>query len=884
MNITQVEKNIKNLLHNFSEKTFIFDLLFAYGIPKSTITLLKKGNRNLSKHENQIILKKKLFFQEAIEKDLHEVINALRDEEATYRHDPRFIVVTDYKTILAIDTKTEETLDIVFDALDKHYDFFLPWSGMEKTHHKNENPADVKAAERMAKLYDEILKDNKFHTHADFHKLNIFLSRLLFCFFAEDTGIFHDGLFTNSISSHTQIDGSDLGEYLSEVFEVLNTDDNRRNGYPEYLNIFPYVNGGLFSTSYELPKFSLRSRKMIIESGELNWAEINPDIFGSMIQAVTHPDLRGGLGMHYTSVPNIMKVIEPLMLNNLREEFKKYRDNIKKLEHILVKLAHIRIFDPACGSGNFLIIAYKEIRKLEIEVFLRLQAINPQISIPYSWISLSQFYGIELDDFAREIAVLSLWLIEHQMNILFKETFGHTHPPLPLKEGGNIYCGNATRLNWEVVCPKDKHSILYIFGNPPYVGYSDRDAVQKKDMDYVFDEVGKVKRLDYIGCWFKKAADYIQGTNAKYAFVSTNSICQGEQVSLLWPYIFSKQQEILFAHTSFKWSNNAKLNAGVTCVIVGIQNRSDSDKFLFSESNKKIVKSINPYLIEGSPLFMEQRRTPISDFPEMALGSSAIDGGHLMLSVEERSHFLLSNPKSAQFIKPFVGGADVIDGNERYCIWIGDDQMDVALSIPEIKERIDLCREYRLSAGRDARKAADVPHRFYYRKYKDQEAIVFPMTSSERRKYIPVGISQKGVVISNGLFVIYSASPFIFGLISSLMHMVWTHAVSGRLRRDIRYSVNLTYNNFPFPPVSEIQKELITSLALNIISVREQYPDRTLSELYNPDKMPDNLIQAHLHLDNAVESCYRKKPFDSDEERLGYLFKYYEKMIGVQDV
>lgn len=522
MNIAQIEDNLQKLVENCSEEEFIYELMLAYGLPKNTITLLKKGNRNLSKKDGQIILKKKLFFQAISTSDLHTTIDTLRKTKETFRHDPRFIIVTDHKTLLAIDIKTEDTLDISIKEIAKHFDFFLPWAGMEKAQFKTENPADVKAAERMARLYDEILKDNLFKKPAELHALNVFLSRLLFCFFSEDTDIFERASFTGSISSHTQQDGSDLDSYLNRLFEVLNTE--HRTDQPEYLKAFPYVNGGLFGHKYFAPKFTRRSRKMLLDCGELDWSAINPDIFGSMIQAVVHPDQRGGMGMHYTSVPNIMKVIEPLFLNELKEEFEKHHDNKGKLEQLLERLERIRIFDPACGSGNFLIIAYKELRKLEIDIFQRINELSSTPQLPLSRIKLSQFYGIELDDFAHEVAILSLWLAEHQMNVKFREVFGKSTPSLPLKEGGNIIHGNATRIDWENVCPKNKDVETYVLGNPPYLGFLQQDKNQKQDMDVVFGDLKTIKKLDYISCWFFQGAKYIQNNVAALAFVSTNSL------------------------------------------------------------------------------------------------------------------------------------------------------------------------------------------------------------------------------------------------------------------------------------------------------------------------------------------------------------------------
>lgn len=888
MNIAQIENNIQQLLTSVNRDSFIYDLILAYGQPKSTITRLQKGGLNLSKVPDEVAWKKKLFFKTAIHEDLHELFSAVRTNAKANKHDPRFIIVTDFETLLAVDRKTQDILDIQFHDLAKHFDFFLPWAGMEKAQHQLENPADVKAAERMAKLYDEILKDNPTHNEAEVHNLNVFLSRLLFCFFAEDTGIFEENQFTNSLQSHTQQDGSDLNTYLDKLFEVMNTNHVNRNNLPAYLELFPYVNGGLLRNNHPAPSFSRRSRQAIIDSGGLQWKDINPDIFGSMIQTVITPEHRGGLGMHYTSVPNIMKVIEPLFLNDLYEEFEAAKGNSRKLYALLSHIWRIKIFDPACGSGNFLIIAYKELRRLEMKIYKELDLLKEKVGSgkfefgdsAYSQINLGNYYGIELDDFAHEIAVLSLWLAEHQMNQEFFKEFGHTKPALPLTETGNIVHGNATRLDWEIVCPKNEGDEIYILGNPPYLGFNERSKEQKADMDFALTNSGNIQRLDYIGCWFVKATDFIANSNSKYAYVSTNSICQGEQVSLLWPHVFLRNQEIFFAFQPFKWTNNAKGNAGVTCVILGIQNSMSNEKRIYNDGRRKTVKSISPYLIEGNPIIMSQRKIPISKLPEMMLGSSGIDGGHLILSTEDKEKFISTNPVSKKFIKPFIGGGDFIDGSERFCLWIDDDHINEALQIELIKDRVEKCKNYRLTAGRDAKKAANVAHRFFYRKHQEKDAIILPMTSSERRHFLPVGFLTNRAIASNGVFVIYDSEPFVMSILSSRIHMIWTQAVSGKLESRIRYSVNLAYNCFPFPNISELQKKELDKHVYSVLAEREANSEKTLAQLYDPDKMPQGLREAHHQNDLAVERCYRSKPFESDEERLEYLFKLYEQMIA----
>ncbi|WP_420580199.1 class I SAM-dependent DNA methyltransferase [Reichenbachiella sp.] len=903
MNIAQIENNLQQLMKSFDRETFIYRLLRAYGLPKASITRLKKGNLNLSKIPGEISWKKKLVFKEEFEKDLHLTITELAHG---IKYAQRFVVVTDYQTLLAIDTKTDEKLDIELKDLPKHYDFFLPWAGMEKAQHADENPADVKAAERMAKLFDEIKKDNPDNSPEFVHGLNVFLSRLLFCFFAEDTKIFKPGQFTKAISSHTQTDGSDLNQYMDKLFDVLNTPEKQREGLPVYLSEFPYVNGGLFEKKIQAPKFTRRSRQAIIDSGELDWSAINPDIFGSMMQAVITPEHRGGLGIHYTSVPNIMKVIEPLFLDDLYISFEKAQSNPKKLNELLYRLSKIKIFDPACGSGNFLIIAYKELRRLEIKIIRHLQELKQIASgfgakteqltfIPksqvdlaasfevelFSRIQLNQFYGIELDDFAHEIAQLSLWLAEHQMNAEFKQEFGQSKPTLPLKDAGLIVHGNACRIDWEEVCPKEKNDEVYILGNPPYVGSTWQSKSQKNDMSNVFDSVKGHKKLDYISCWLYLSAKYISNNSSKSGLVATNSICQGEQVSLLWPNIIDLNVEIFFGHTSFNWSNNAKGKAGVTCVIIGLKSDLNySSKYIFSNGHKTSVENINPYLISGRNVMIAKRSKPVSKLPEMVYGNKPVDGGNLLLTTNEKNEILKLYPNASKFFKRILGSQELIHSKERWCLWIEDGLKKEAEGIPPIRSRILSVKKLRLaSKDSGANRMANKPHQFREMYCAKENSIILPAVSSENRDYIPLGYFDNNTVVTNRNFALYDPMPYVFGVITSKMHNVWVRAIAGRLRTDINYSSTLCYNAFPFPSISSQRISEITQCVFRILSEREKYPEKTLAELYDPDKMPDGLREAHHANDIVIEKCYRSRTFENDEERLEHLFKLYEKMI-----
>jgi hypothetical protein len=907
MNIAQIEINLQNLIKTLSKETFIYELLLAYGLPKASITRLQKGNLNLSKVDGEISWKKKLFFQEEYKDDLHLTISELIK---SIKHQQRFVIVTDYNLFLAADTKTGEKLDIELQELPKHFDFFLPWAGMEKAQHRNENPADVKAAERMAKLFDEIKKDNVAASEDDSHALNVFLSRLLFCYFAEDTHIFQDGQFTNAISSHTAVDGSNLNSYLETLFEVLNTDKKDRKGLSAYLDSFPYVNGGLFKDPHPVPVFSRKSRQLCIDAGEMNWKDINPDIFGSMFQGVIDPDKRGSLGAHYTSVPNIMKVIEPLFLDELREEFEKSKNSPKKLNELLYRLSKIKIFDPACGSGNFLIIAYKELRRLEIAIIHHLQELqkiasgfkskNEQLSfIPkaqltlaasfqvdlFSRIQLSQFFGIEIDDFAHEIAQLSLWLAEHQMNVEFQKEFGKSSPTLPLKEAGKIVCGNACRLDWEEVCPKKEGDEIYILGNPPYIGGRMQNVSQKEDLTIAYSGFGKAPKVDYISCWFLKSAVFSREINSKYAFVTTNSINQGEQVSMIWKHILDNSQEIFFAHKGFKWENNAKKNAAVIVSIIGVRNVSNEPKYLMEGNLKGSVDNISPYLINAKNTFIDKRSTPISCLKRMEYGNMAIDGGFLILSHFEKESLIASNPESENIIRRIYGAQEYLNGIERYCLWIKDEDLAEATRIPEINKRIEQVREKRQNGNDDGViELANKPHQFREMKDAENFSLILPTVSSERREYIPIGFIDQGNVIIAPNQVIYDPSPFLLGLLCSKMHMTWMRTTAGRLKSDYRYSSSLVYNTFPFPPISDQRKQEITQCVFRILEERERHSEKTLAQLYDPDKMPDGLREAHQQNDLAIERCYRSRPFESDEERLEYLFKLYEKMIAEEKI
>jgi hypothetical protein len=873
MNIAQIENNLQLLVNSFDEHTFIYEFLLAYGQPKASIKRLQDGGLNLSKNDREILWKKKIFFKETSDTDLHDLIDDLRIDDRISKHSPRFIIVTDYKNLLARDTKTADTLDIGILEIHRYFDFFLPLAGMEKAQHQFENPADVKAAERMGKLYDEIKKDNPTDTEENVHNLNVFLTRLLFCFFAEDTNIFEKSQFTHSLINHSQEDGSDLHTHFERLFQVMNTPDNQRVSMPEFLNSFPYVNGGLFRSQHNIPQFSRKSRTAIIESGELDWSAINPDIFGSMIQAVITPEHRGGLGMHYTSVPNIMKVIEPLFLNDFYDEFEASKGNHKRLRQLLNRIWNTKYFDAACGSGNFLIITYKELRKLEMKIFKELN------EMALSNLSLNQFYGIELDDFAHEVAILSLWLAEHQMNQVFFKEFGRSKPALPLTSAGNIIHGNACRLDWESVCPKDDAEI-YILGNPPFLGQRNQLQSHQNDMSYAFKGYDNFKNLDYVSIWFLLASKYISETTNKFAFVTTNSITQGTQVNMIWPKIFQFKLEIFFAHKNFKWSNNAKSNAGVTVCIIGLSSPSKKLKSLYFEDKIYTMDYINPYLSFGKKsIIVTKRFNMLSPLPKMEGGNQPREGGYLILSQEEKNTLINNNTEIKNYIRPLTGSNELLNNIQRYCIWIQADSFKNAIKIEEIKKRIDKIRELRRNGNSLEKNFIEYSYRFVQNNEAKVDQLVIPIVSSENREYIPIGYIKSNYIVLSSANVIYDAQPFVFSILSSRMHNLWAREFSGKLESRIRYSAGVCYNSFPFPNISDDLKNELSNHTLNILEAREKHSEKTLSQLYDPTKMPIELSNAHIQNNFAVERCYRSKPFESDEERLEYLFKLYEQMI-----
>lgn len=878
----EIEQKLQKLKENTDLNEIGYLILSAFGTSDTYIRRYKSGKGNLSRDEG-ILIKKSLAYRAAPTLQLTQTLEVMKNDEYTARQKPRILAVSDGKTILAFDPKFKETYENRVDKLWLDFQFFDPLRGIDKYVITQENLADVKAAEKMARLHSEIRRFNEFSSENDLHDLNVFMTRLLFCFFAEDTAIFEKGAFSDFIRRYTQEDGSNLTDALDEVFNVMN--EPVHIGRSKIFAQFPYVNGGLFNTQISIPRMGMRARKLILECSELNWGEINPDIFGSMMQSVVTPELRGGLGMHYTSVPNIMKVIQPLFMNELEEVFANGFDNAKKLDQLLIRISKIKFFDPACGSGNFLIITYKELRRLEIRIWKRMAEITGLRLLPYSNISINQFYGIELDGFAHEIAMLSLWLAEHQMNAEFSRVFADVKiDALPLKNINTIVQGNACRVDWNEICPHNPDEEVYVFGNPPYLGARLQSDEQKSDMAYALSDIRGFNNLDYISIWFYLGAKYIENSASKYAFVSTNSICQGEQVGLLWNNIFKFKLEINFTHTSFKWTNNAKFNAGVTCVVIGVCQKSNKEKIIYNENKIEKTNFINAYLTKGSNVIVESRRKSLSKFPVLSFGSMPNDKGALILDKYAKDKLIEDYPESDIFVKKFLGSQEFIRGEDRYCLWIDDDMRNKAIEFEPIKDRIEKVFKSRIKSKRiTTQSLADLSHRFGEVRYKPTNAIIIPAVSSERREYLPIGFLEKDTVISNSAFALYDAQLWLFGILTSKIHNAWVRAVGGSLETRIRYSATLCYNTFPFPTISETKKKEIEAFAEEVLLTRQNHTEKTLAQMYDPGKMPKDLREAHHALDLAVDNCYPGAPFKSDEERLEVLFKMYEKLINKKE-
>lgn len=887
---TECEDQIQSIINEPNHEGFVYDFLSVYEkIPKATITKLRKGLNNLSKEPGEVYLKNKLYFKQT-DSDLMQAYVDVQARVNELGTKPRFIIVTDYKQLLAKDTKTHDSLDIEFSKLPQKFKFFLAWNGIEKADSDKEYPADIRAAERFAKLYDVVVKDNP---HASRKGLNLFLIRVLFCLFAEDTNIFENNLFTNRVKQMTKEDGTDFDAFVSQLFGVLDFEKSQRPvDTPSWLNDFPYVDGDLFKDPHESLVFSSKSRKLIIDAGELlNWNQVNPDILGSMIQAVASEDSRSHLGMHYTSVPNIMKVIKPLFLDGLCEDFEAAKGNEDKLQKLYDRIGNIKFMDPACGSGNFLIITYKELRQLEIDILKELNRMGIATMYVPS-VTLDQFYGIEIDDFACDVTRLSLWIAEHQMNKQLEKAIDNAvRPTLPLQHAGAIVCGNALRIDWNDVLPHESEDEVYLFGNPPYLGSSLQNQEQKQDLKAIAELyfIKGYKKLDYVSGWFIKGAEFCYKSLGRYAFVSTNSICQGEQVAILWPAVLDKVT-IDFAYQSFTWNNNAKGNAAVIVVIIGLSSKSlfNDNKYLFRGSSYRLVDNISPYLTPSkSNVIVSKSKKSLFNLPTMYRGNMPTDGGGLIINRDDLSKV----PSEVKpFIHKFVGSKDSINGTERFVLWLTQSEYEDFKNNGFVKNRISIVEKMRLaSKKKSTNKLASYPWRFEFISQPNNysgNTILLPRVSSKNRPYMPMSVLDSNEIVSDTATAIYNAPLYLFGLLESAMHMVWMKNIGGRLKNDYRYSSDLVYNTFPVPNLSTRRKNEIEQLVWKILDIRDE-EGGTLAELYgsplaekNPKPMNPILLAAHQELDEVVDRAYRDRPFKDDNERLALLLDMYSKKVN----
>lgn len=911
MNPVEIEEAVTELAERpFDAAEFPYQFLAAFGNKDTTIKRLRAGSTNGSDLPDGVLQRNNIHIAVAAAGAVTQTLAALRASPATAKAKARFILATDGDDFEAEELESGETVACAYADFPNHFGFFLALAGITTVKPIRESAFDIRATGRLNRLYVELLKDNPDWGTADRRPdMNHFMARLIFCFFAEDTDIFNgEDLFTATIEQMSARDSSNTHEVIGELFRAMNTPVAQRGSFAvaRWADGFPYVNGGLFSGSPAVPRFSRIARSYLLHIGGLDWTKINPDIFGSMIQAVADDEERGALGMHYTSVPNILKVLNPLFLDDLRARLEEAGDNSRMLLNLRRRMARIRVFDPACGSGNFLVIAYKEMRAIEAEINKRREETDRASEIP-----LTNFRGIELRDFPAEVARLALIIAEFQCDVLYRGQKLALAEFLPLNAQNWITCGNALRIDWLSVCPptgtgvkhyaddlfhtpldqaqidfENEGGETYICGNPPYSGKGKKEAEQLSDMDFILGRrTEKYGYVDYVGCWFVLAADYCRCTKAAAALVATNSICQGRQLPQLWPHVLSKDIRITFAHHSFKWSNNAAHNAGVIVVIIGIGRRETSaTPTIYDGEFSRTVSHINAYLIEGADLFVESVPTPRSEgLPPMQTGSVPNDGGNLILAPDEVHRLTGAYPSAEQFVHTFFGSEDFLQGLTRFCLVVPDNDIGIARSIEPIVDRLNRIAELRAeSKKKETREQlAKVPHRFQHRgEIPERQAIIVPSVSSERREWFPAGVLPAGTVISNLAFMINDAPLWNLALVASRLHLVWIATVCGKLKTDFRYSNTLGWNTFPVPTLTEKNKADLTRCAEDILLAREHHFPATIADLYDPERMPADLREAHECNDEVLEHIYIGRRFRNDTERLEKLFDLYTKMTA----
>ncbi|MDW5286705.1 DNA methyltransferase [Alteromonas macleodii] len=883
LNIVDIENGLEELANrNLSPEEYGKELIALFS-SSATLKRLGTSKANTSEFENGLLWREKIHYVPCAPGQLNATIDAVKKSDKTLKAKVRLVVVNDGSHILVYDRKYDELTDCTIDKIKDEPQLFLPLAGQEGFRREVESEVDIKATGKLAKVYDALIERNpEWLEGGKRHALNHFMTQIIFCLFAEDTGIFPKDIFTKALKNRAGSDGEHATQVITEIFGVLDLDEPYRKDIASWLMEFPYVNGGLFSGEILIPVFTSKAYRYLLETAALDWKHINPDILGSSIQAIVDPTMRGNLGMHYTSVPNILKTLEPLFLNELRDELLKARHSKKQINAFLERLSKIVVFDPACGSGNFLVIAYRELRKLELQALDALRDLEGGASLAFGFstvISLSNFYGIEYADFAAETAKLALWIAEYQQNARFEVAFGTEIPALPLRDSGNILCNNALRVDWKSFCSVSLEQKVFLVGNPPYLGSGFMNGSQKEDMRTVFgDSIKNYKTLDYVTAWFYKGCEFIKGTNHELAFVATNSVSQGSQVETLWPSLFRKGLEIGFAHLSFKWSNNAANNAAVICVIIGMRIKSDSSKFLFNSEERRLVKNINGYLLEGPDVAIRAEKKPINGMPLMQKGNQPTDGGNLILSAKEKDEVIENWPDLSPYIKRIVGSKEIINGGHRFCFWFDEGDLEFVKAHPGLKARINAVTEMRLSSpDKGTQKLAEKPHLFRESRISTQTLGV-PSVSSENRPYLPVEVYDSSTILTNLALAIYDAKLWHFALVASKLHYVWITTVCGRLKTDFRYSSTLGWHTFPVPSFNTTQIAQLEESAKNILIVRESHFPKTIAQLYDKSKFPEDLRQAHEANDALIEKMYRQSPFQNDSDRLEHLFKLYVDM------
>lgn len=866
-------------------KPFLVEFFNVFGISSKKVSTFEHRVKKLDEREGYIDLIWKgtiLVEMKSRGKNLDKAYQQAREYlHGLKQHEiPKYILISDFETFRLFDLEEDKKIEFKLSELVSNVQHFGYLLGYQKKVFKEQDPANIKAAELMGKLHDR-LKEIGYTGHP----LEVYLVRLLFCLFAEDTTIFTKQQFQDFIEQRTNEDGSDLAAKLQELFQVLNTpSDKRFKNLDESLAAFPYVNGKLFEESLPTASFDSKMRAALLECCYLDWSKISPAIFGSMFQSVMNPIERRNLGAHYTSESNILKLIKPLFLDELWAEFENIKSNKNKLPEFHKKLSTLKFLDPACGCGNFLVITYRELRLLELEI-LRQQYKN-QIATTIEniiWLDVDMMCGIEYEEFPARIAEVAMWLIDHQMNMQISNEFGQYFVRLPLKKAAKIIHSDALETDWENIVSKNELS--YVLGNPPFIGSKIMKQSQRDQIVKAFDNADGSGVLDYVTGWYIKAAKLIQGTKIKVAFVSTNSIVQGEQTSILWGHMLTKYKiKIHFAHRTFKWSNEAKGNAAVYCVIIGFANFDVANKSIFEyedikgEAHELRAKNINPYLVDAKDLLINKSSNPICPVPKMSFGNMPLDGGHLLLSDDEKNEFLIIEPKAARFIKPLISAYEFLNGEKRWCIWLVDIEPNELKQLPEVLKRVEAVKKFRLgSIAPSTRKFALTPTLFRDTN-QPSTYILIPSTTSENRRYIPLGFFKKDDIANNSCHTIPDGNLYHFGVLTSAMHMAWVRAVCGRLKSDFRYSKDIVYNNYPWPLNPENKQIRSIELAgKNVLEIRANFSNSSLADLYDPLTMPPELVKAHNELDKAVDLAYRPQPFTSESNRMVFLFDLYER-------